>query len=748
MSPKSLLGLATKVSGKVSLRIVLVVPFLIQIFAAVGLTGWLSVLVSLKSVNEVASQLRSETAARIQQHLNNYLEKPPIVNQINADAVRLGLLNLQDFPSLQRYLWQQSQVFESVNNAAFGTETGEYIGFARQDDGSIQMRVSDKSTGGNIRVYASNSRGDRTNRLKQVSNFNPRIRPWYTAAVQAGKPTWSEIYSTFSTQRLAIAHSQPIYNNQGKLLGVAATDIMLSQIDEFLHSLKIGRTGQTFIIERSGMLVGTSTQEKPFRIGREIPTRPGTQKQERLKAIDSSNPLTRATARYLVNHFGNLKKIRSSQQLEFEIDGKRQFLQVVPFQDPWGLDWLVVVVVPEADFTQKIDANTRSIILLCLAALVLATLVGILTSRWIVRPILHLSAAATALSVGEWNQGVPVERDDEVGMLARAFNRMAGQLRTAFEELEIRVEERTAELLASETREREKAQRLEDTLRELRRTQAQLIQTEKMSSLGQVVAGVAHEINNPANFIHGNLTHTSQYIQDILNLLHLYQQHYPNPVDEIRREAEALDIEFLAEDLPKMLASMQAGTERIRQIVLSLRTFSHLDQAEMKPVDIHEGIENTLLILQHQLKAKPSHPGIKILKQYSKLPLVECWAGQLNQVFMHILSNAIYALEEHAEKNINSRYSPYIRIRTTVTEQAQVEIRIADNGTGMTEEIRSKLFEPFFTTKPVGEGTGLGLSISYQIVVEKHRGQLLCFSALGQGTEFAIVIPIRQQQQK
>lgn len=322
-------------------------------------------------------------------------------------------------------------------------------------------------------------------------------------------------------------------------------------------------------------------------------------------------------------------------------------------------------------------------------------------------------------------------------------------------------------LRQSESQLREKADQLEQALLELQETQIQLIQTEKMSSLGQLVAGIAHEINNPVSFIYGNIPHATQYTQDLLHLVDLYRQHYPNPVPEIQAEAEAIDLDFLSEDLPKLMDSMQMGAERIRQIVLSLRNFSRRDQAASERVDLHQGIDNTLLLLQHRLKAKAGHPEIRLIKEYGDLPLVECYAGQVNQVFMNILSNAIDALEEARNRtqeeqetdsslelrNANScegdrrSRSPSLRIRTELQDGNTAVIRIADNGTGIPPHIQQQIFDPFFTTKSVGQGTGLGLSISYQIVVEKHGGQLKCFSTPGEGTEFLIELPVQLSHQ-
>ncbi|MBW4564360.1 MAG: response regulator [Mojavia pulchra JT2-VF2] len=334
--------------------------------------------------------------------------------------------------------------------------------------------------------------------------------------------------------------------------------------------------------------------------------------------------------------------------------------------------------------------------------------------------------------------------------LEKRVDARTAELQQANQQLKQEVQERIVTeqaLQLSETRYREQANHLEIAFRQLQDTQSQLVQSEKMSSLGQLVAGVAHEINNPVNFIYGNLNHASQYTQDLLYLLHLYGKNTPSPSLEIEEQAEAMDLKFVIKDLPKLLSSMKIGADRIREIIRSLRNFSRIDEAEMKPVDIHEGLDSTLLILHNRLRATTNHTSIELVKEYGNLPLVECYAGQLNQVFMNLIANAIDALEEYEKepliKNAQSCRSQ-IRIRTTIVDNDFVSIQIADNGPGMTKDVLQHLFDPFFTTKPVGKGTGLGLSISYQIV-SKHRGQMQCISAPGQGAEFTITIPVQQR---
>jgi signal transduction histidine kinase len=310
----------------------------------------------------------------------------------------------------------------------------------------------------------------------------------------------------------------------------------------------------------------------------------------------------------------------------------------------------------------------------------------------------------------------------------------AEQLFKYSQTLEQQVTDRTAALSAQNLK-------LETLLTQLHQTQAQIVQTEKMSSLGQLVAGVAHEINNPVSFIHGNLKHLQQYATELLDLVTLYEQHYPHPVGAIAEALAAIEVDFLREDIPQILQSMHHGTERIRTIVLSLRNFSRLDEAASKIVDLHEGIDSTLMLLEHRLKPQTHRAAIQITKQYGAIPSIECYVGSLNQVFMHLLNNAIDAIDAAASERLP--LAPYqIKIHTECTDGDQVTITIGDNGSGIPTAIRSKLFDPFFTTRAIGKGTGLGLSTSYQIVTETHGGQLAFDSIVGQGTQFRITLPI------
>ena len=385
-----------------------------------------------------------------------------------------------------------------------------------------------------------------------------------------------------------------------------------------------------------------------------------------------------------------------------------------------------------------------------LAVSLIAAIAFALYNSWaITRPLSAVSQVAQQVTKeSNFELQAPVTTSDEVGTVAESLNALISQVKQLLQAqqrnqqqlehynqtLEFTVQTRTQEL-------NEKNENLQQTVEALNEAQSQLVQAEKMSSLGQLVAGIAHEINNPVNFIHGNLKHADAYVQDLLEVIALFRQHtQPTPV--VEEKLEDVDIEFLTEDMTKLLKSMRMGTERIKEIVLSLRNFSRLDESDGKTADIHEGINSTLLILAHRLKANEIHPNIEVVKRYGDLPLVACFPGQLNQVVMNVLANAIDALEEHGVGSANGESKPTITITTEQVDEHQVRIAIADNSIGMPATVQARIFEPFYTTKDVGKGTGMGLSISYKIITERHEGKLTCQSVADEGTVFAIELPI------
>lgn len=425
---KSFNRLVGKVYGKMPLKYVLIVPFILQICGAVGLVGYLSYQNGQKAVRELATQLENEICDRIEQHLDSYLTTPNQINQINLDAVELGLLNLSDFQTTGNYFWKQMQVF-NIGYNSFANPKGEFIGVERLDNGKLLINeVSEKRGIGKLYVYPTDNQGNRRH-LQEVKNYDPRSEAWYTDPVKVGKRVWSQIYQwEDKPEILSISSSYPVYDKNRKFVGVISVDLLLSQIGKFLAKLKIKGSGKTFILERSGYIVASSTSEPPYTIV--------NGKGKRLSALNSQNSLIKLTTQSLIERFGSLKFVGGKQQLSFSADGMRYFVQVKSWKDELGLDWLIVAVIPEGEFMEQINANTRITILLCIVAFLVATRIGILTARWVIKPILQLNRSAKKIAQGEWEETPDIQRSDELGELAKSFETMAKQLQASFSALE------------------------------------------------------------------------------------------------------------------------------------------------------------------------------------------------------------------------------------------------------------------------------------------------------------------------
>jgi len=686
-------------SRKFPLRTVLVVPFVLQIVAAVGLTGYLSFRNGEKAVNKLATQLSREVSDRIEQHAQTYLNTPHLFLQVNAAAIRSGEVDVTDFASLERYFWSQTKLSPSVDYLYFGSETGNFMGVERYDDGTTIAKVKTERTGEVREFYSLDRNGDRIAFVRKSSEYDPRVRPWYEEAVELEKPTWSPIYLSASKSILIITPVAPIYDLAGDLQGVLGIDLSLSQIGTFLRKLEISKSGQAFIIERSGEMVASSDTELPF-----IETE---EKQKRLPATESKNPLIQGTAKHLLERFGTLDNIDKTQQFSFDLNGRRQLVEVAPMTDGRGLNWLTVVAIPEADFMAQIHENTRTTILLCVAALIVAILAGLLASRWVIKPILQLDRAADRLSQGEWDRRLEVDREDELGNLGRAFNRMAEQLQASFATLKAK----NAEL--------ERLDELKD----------------------EFLANTSHELRTPLN--------------GIIGIAESLIEGVAGPVSDRQRH-----------NLTAIVSSGQRLATLVNDI-LDFAKLKHQDiQLQLRPVGLRAIAEVVLTLSQPLVGTK----NLQLLNTIPEdLPLAQADENRLQQIFYNLIGNAIKFTEagtievsaalsdleregRQGDKGTRGQGEELTSLPNTrhPTPDTLIEITVRDTGIGIPEEKRDRIFESFeqadgSTAREYG-GTGLGLAVTKKLV-ELHGGRIAVESTPGESSIFTFTLPISPQQQ-
>ncbi|MEA5464948.1 ATP-binding protein [Leptothoe sp. PORK10 BA2] len=636
-----------------------------------------------KAVENIANQLIDETGDRIEQKLEVYLSTASLVNQINHDLIQAENLDATDPDHLGQHFWQQLQQFDAVDYIYFANERGGIVSVGRDPTYGFNISITDNFVNGDFKRYALDNTGKAQKLINIRPDFDPRQRGWYQSAATLETPVWSEVYPGALEASLGISAAHAIYDERHTLRGVLGTDLLLTHMSGFLENLQVSQSGQIYIVERSGLMVATANADGLFT------TEPNLDNPERLSPIDSPNQVVAEGAKYLLSHFGEFSQITEGFHLTLTIDRERYFLKVIPFQAQGGLDWLAVITVPESDFLAEIDANTRITIILCLVALGLSLILGILTARWIVLPLIQLNQAAQALARGQWEEKVVTQRRDEVGELTNAFNEMADRLKKSFATLEQRVAERTVEL-------------------KFEKEKAEAASLAKSSFL----ANMSHELRTPLNVIFG----MAEILQEqILGQVNGKQQ---KALHTIERSGSHL-LELINEVLD--LAKIESG---------------HID-LEPVPVVVADLCQSSLAFVKQQALQKSI---LLYLKLPSDLPDIQVDERRIRQVLINLLTNAVKFTPEGGHITLAVVAFP----PDEIYNQKRLRFSITDTGIGIAPGDLKKLFQPFVqldsTLNRQYEGTGLGLVLVKRLV-ELHGGHVTVTSNVGVGSCFVIELP-------
>lgn len=657
---------------KIPLRITLVVPFIVQLLIVAGLIGFLSWQSSSRSIKEVARQLREEITARVTGHLSNFLAIPHHANRLTTNALLAGSLKIDEPIERETHFWTVLQSFDALSNTFFGTTLGDLYG-ARRVQGQIQLTLKNADTNGALHYYSSNEVGRKMELIEQVQSYAAQQRPWFQTAVAKGR-SWSEVYADVSGRGLAITAVEPIYQ-ENRLQGVVGSALLLTGIERFLSSVKVGKNGQVFIIEPSGLLLATSK-------GDSLVSDTNQSSVHRITAHESTNPLLVSTAQFLEEQFGGLSSITQTHQLDFSFRNEKQFLQVTPLSDEWGLKLLVVVVVPQADFLGEITNNLYVTLWLAGVALLLALIAGLITAQWITKPLLHLNHSAKEIAQGHWekHECIPLQREDEVGQLSQSFCSMAKQLRESFLNLEDKVKQRTRDIAEKNL--------------ELER-----LNQEKNEFLGIA----AHDLKNPLSAVKGLSEEITDYGQ------------------EMKRE-----------EIIEYARKIQRVSHKMFQLVTTLLDVNAIESGKLNMTLHTSDLFPIVKAIVEDYEKRAALKQIRLHFEYERQSYIAWIDDNLaQQVLENLVSNAV-------------KYSfwgrqIWVRLKK---EHKLVHFEVQDEGPGLSKEEQQKLFGKFtrLSPRPTGDehSTGLGLFIVKKLAESMHA-DIGCHSTQGGGSTFFVV---------